>query len=114
MNAPDDDDPGSTAVHHRVVTDTDVDATGNRKALVAEAHASGHDSAEALYRAVVWLRDQLPAEAQTQLALCFEWAREGIARQSTGDLSAELKALHAAYTYARDVMMASARRDIKE
>jgi hypothetical protein len=59
---------------------------------------------------VVWLRDQLPLDAQTQLAVCFEWAREGIARQSSGEISEDLKALHAAYTYARDLMVESVRK----
>jgi hypothetical protein len=104
----DDEDLASTAVH-RAVKD-DLDASGVRKARVAQAHASGHESAEAVYRTVVWLRDELPVDAQKQLAVCFEWAREGIARQSTGDVSEELKALHAAYTYARDLMLDSVRK----
>jgi hypothetical protein len=108
MNADDDDDLASTAVH-RPVKD-DVDASGVRKARVAQAQADGHSSAEAIYRTVVWLRDQLPADAQQQLAVCFEWAREGIARQSAGEISAELQALHAAYTYARDVMLVRAKK----
>src|SRR5262245_4136776 len=105
----DDEDLASTAVH-RTVKDEDLDASGGRKARLARAQASGHESAEAVYRIVVWLRDQLPADAQKQLAVCFEWAREGIVRQTTGDVSEELKALHAAYTYARDLMLDSARK----
>ena len=61
---------------------------------------------------VVWLRDQLPADAQMQLAVCFEWAREGIGRQSAGEITKELQALHAAYTYARDVMLARSGKGI--
>ena len=103
----DDDDLASTAVHHRV-QDEDVDSTGVRKARLAEARAGGLASAESVYRIVVWLREQLPPDAQTQLAVCFEWAREGIARQPSGEITKELQALHAAYTYARDVMLAQA------
>ena len=108
MNA-DDEDLASTAVH-RAVTDEDLDASGVRKARLAEVHADGYSSAEAVYRTVRWLRDQLPADAQTQLAVSFEWAREGIVRQAPGEISEELKALHAAYTYARDVMLARAEK----
>ena len=77
-----------------------------------EARAEGHSSAEAVYRTVVWLRDQLSADAQIQLAVCFEWAREGIARQSAGEITKELQALHAAYSYARDVMLARSGKGI--
>ena len=104
MNA-DDDDLDSTAVHR--VKHEELDASAVRKARIAQSHAAGHESAEAVYRTVVWLRDQLPLDAQTQLAVCFEWAREGIARQNPGEISEELKALHAAYTYARDLMVDS-------
>ena len=110
MTADDDDDLASTAVHRHV--NDDVDASAVRKARVAQARADGHSSAEAVYRTVVWLRDQLPADAQTQLAVCFEWAREGIARQSAGEITQELQALHTAYTYARDVMLTRARKGI--
>ncbi|HJS21346.1 MAG TPA: hypothetical protein VJ764_01710 [Steroidobacteraceae bacterium] len=111
--SPDDDDLTATAVHH-AVRDDEVDSTGRRKRLVAEAQASGYESAEAVYRTVLWLRDRLPAEAQTQLAVCFEWAREGLVLQSAGEVSEELKALHAAYGYARDVMVAAARKSAEE
>src|SRR5262245_11512208 len=110
MNADDDDDLASTAVHRHVKDD--VDSSGVRKARLAEAKASGHSSAEAVYRTVVWLRDQLPADAQIQLAVCFEWAREGIARQTSGEITRELQALHSAYTYARDVMLTRSRKGI--
>ena len=102
---------------HRITPEREtdqLDSTGVRRALVAKAKASGYESAEAIYRAVACLRDALPPEAQTQLAVCFEWAREGIARQTAGEVSEELKALHAAYAYARDVMLAAARKGTKE
>jgi hypothetical protein len=104
MTADDDDDLATTAVHRHVKED--VESSAVRKARLAAAKAEGHSSAEAVYRTVVWLRDQLPADAQMQLAVCFEWAREGIARQSAGEITQELQALHAAYSYARDVMLA--------
>ena len=70
---------------------------------------SGFESAERVYRAVTSLRDLLPPEAQQQLAVCFEWAREGIARQTNGAVSPDLGALHAAYAYARDAMLEASR-----
>ena len=76
------------------------------------APAGGFESAELVYRTVVPLRDLLPPAAQQQLAVCFEWAREGIVRQTAGEVSGELAALHAAYAYARDAMLEAAKRDI--
>ena len=77
----------------------------------------GHDpihaftSAEAVYRSVSTLCDLLPPDTQKQLAVCFEWAREGISRQTSEDrVSPELEGLHAAYGYARDVILATARK----
>jgi hypothetical protein len=70
---------------------------------------SGFESAERVYRAVTSLRDLLPPEAQRQLAVCFEWAREGIVRQTHTAVSPDLEALHAAYAYARDAMLDAAR-----
>lgn len=111
MNA--EDDELATTAFHRALRETDLEATAMRKALVSDAQAAGHESAEALYRSVVSLRDLLPAETQTDLAVCFEWAREGIARQTSGEISCELQALHAAYAYARDVMLATATKGPK-
>ena len=110
MTADDDDDLATTAIHRPVKED--VESSAVRKARLAEARAEGHSSAEAVYRTVVWLRDQLSADAQIQLAVCFEWAREGIARQSAGEITKELQALHAAYSYARDVMLARSGKGI--
>jgi hypothetical protein len=86
-----------------------LEATGDR--LPPETlRATGYESAELVYRAVTCLRDLLPSEAQQQLAVCFEWAREGIVRQSSGEVSPDLEALHAAYAYARDAMLEAAKR----
>jgi hypothetical protein len=104
------DEELASAAVYRAVNDEDVDANEVRKARLAAACVSEHSSAETVYRTVVWLCDQLPPDAQTQLAVCFEWAREGIVRQAPGEISQELKALHAAYTYARDVMLHGAQR----
>ena len=71
----------------------------------------GFESAELVYRAVVSLRDLLAPETQQQLAVCFEWAREGIVRQTAGEVSGELAALHAAYAYARDAMLEAVKRN---
>jgi hypothetical protein len=87
---------------------SDIDSSGVRRALVLEAQERGFDSAEAVYRAVASLRDFLPGPAKKQLAVAFEWAREGINRQtSQNHRPAELEALYAAYGYARDVLLAS-------
>lgn len=86
---------------------SDIDSSGVRRALVLEAQERGFDSAEAVYRAVASLRDFLPGPAKKQLAVAFEWAREGINRQTPANRPAELEALYAAYGYARDVLLAS-------
>ncbi|HEY4645030.1 MAG TPA: hypothetical protein VIH25_02000 [Steroidobacteraceae bacterium] len=83
----------------------DLESSGVRNALTENGQASGHERAEAVYRSVAPLRDLLPPDAQKQLAICFEWAREGIAHHTAGEVSPELSALHAAYGYARDVML---------
>lgn len=101
------DDLDSTAI--RQINMQNLESTGMRKALAENARASGFESAEAVYRAVASLRDLLPRDAQTQVAVCFEWAREGITRQTADRVSPELEALHAAYGYARDAMLAAAR-----
>lgn len=88
----------------------DLDTTAVRRVLTMQAHVEGHERAEAVYRSVAALRDLLPAAAQTQMAIAFEWARKGIAGQ--GVRSSELDALDAAYTYARDVMLVSARKKL--
>jgi hypothetical protein len=87
----------------------DLASTGARKALEESAQARGYEGAEIVYRSVATLRDCLRPEAQEGLAVCFEWAREGIVRRTTGDLAPELKARHAAYGYARDVMLETAK-----
>lgn len=80
------------------------------RGIVQGDHATGCIAcAETVYRSVSTLRDLLSPDTRKQLALCFEWAREGIARQTAddGEVSPELEGLHAAYGYARDVMLAS-------
>src|SRR5262245_22191576 len=89
----------------------DLAATGVRKALEESAQERGHEAAEAVYRSVATLRDSLRPDEQEGLAVCFEWAREGIIRRASGELAPELKALHAAYGYARDVMLETAKTD---
>jgi hypothetical protein len=92
------------------MTNDDVDSTGRRRVLEAVAREDGFRNAESVYRAVAALRDQLPDEARRQVVVMLEWAREGIARQN-GEATAELAALHAAYTYARDVLAGIRVRD---
>jgi len=75
-----------------------------RRALEAGAREEGFRNAESVYRAVAALRDLLPEEARRQMVVMLEWAREGITRQKP-DTTGELQALHAAYTYARDVLI---------
>ncbi len=88
----------------------DLESTGLRKGLTENARTGSQKSAEAVYRSVASLRDLLPVDAQKQLAVCFEWARAGIARQMADEGSPELGALHAAYGYARDVMLETTRQ----
>ena len=86
-------------------------STAVREAVQGHDPINGFASAEAVYRSVSTLCDLLPPDTQKQLAVCFEWAREGIARQTSEDeVSSELEGLHAAYGYARDVMLATARK----
>lgn len=91
----------------------DLSETAIRRLNPGDLESAGlrHESAEAVYRSVAALRDLLPTEVQKQLAVCFEWAREGIARQTAGEISPELQALHAAYAYARDVMLETAKKN---
>lgn len=91
-------------------TENDLDATGVRRALVLDEQNNLKEGAEGVYRAVAPLRDQLPADAQKHLAAVFEWAREGIHRQIESNRTPELEALHAAYTYARDVLIAAVQK----
>ena len=80
----------------------------SRKAPEERAAAMvGDESAEAVYRS---LRDQLTPETHRQLAVCFEWAREGIASQTPpGEASLAMRALHAASAYARYIMLYTAK-----
>ena len=87
----------------------DLASSGVHQALAESAQPCSHEGAETVYRSVATLRDLLPPRAQQGLAVCFEWAREGIVRRSTGELSPDLRALHAAYGYARDVMLETAK-----
>jgi hypothetical protein len=84
------------------------DDTGIHRALQLPGKAGRdvYESAETVYRAVPMLRELLPREAKRQLALALEWAREGICKQGV-TISPELEALHTAYGYARDVMLAA-------
>lgn len=92
-------------------TDDDLDATGVRRALVMDEAGARDEGAEGIYRSVAPMRDLLPPEAQKHLAAVFEWAREGIRRQIEVNRTPELEALHTAYTYARDVLIAAAQKE---
>ena len=85
-----------------------LEATGE---IAPQEPVGGFESAELVYRAVAPLRDLLPRDAQQQLAVCFEWAREGIVHQTAGEVTPELEALHAAYAYARDAMLEATKRN---
>ena len=103
MNIDDLEETGIRRVRREI-----LEATGDH--LAPETlRATGYESAELVYRAVISLRDLLPSEAQQQLAVCFEWAREGIVRQSNAEVAPDLEALHAAYAYARDTMLEAAK-----
>lgn len=86
----------------------DRDSTG--RALIEDARARGYQGAEAVYRSLAVLRDSLPADVQIQLAIMLEWARDGLDRQISENNTPELVALHAAYTFARDVLLGVALR----
>jgi hypothetical protein len=79
----------------------------SRKAPEERAAAMvGYESAEAVYRS---LRDQLTPETHRQLAVCFEWAREGIASRTPDEVSLALRAVHAASAYACYIMLYAAK-----
>ncbi|NJM91575.1 MAG: hypothetical protein HC861_01920 [Rhodospirillaceae bacterium] len=88
----------------------DIDGTGIRRALVENAHLNRQEGAEGIYRAVAPLRDLLPTDAQVHLAALLEWAREGMSRQIEEEPTADLQAMHAACSYARDVLLEAVRR----
>jgi len=87
----------------------ELDETTLRRVLVLDAQQRELEGAEQIYRCVAPLRDLLPADAQKCLAAIFEWAREGMNAQHQATPSAELEALQAAITYARDVLLDTAR-----
>jgi hypothetical protein len=104
MNTDDLEETGIRRIRREI-----LEATGDHP-MPPTLRASGFESAELVYRAVTSLRDLLPSETQQQLAVCFEWAREGIVRQTSTEVSPDLEALHAAYTYARDAMLEAAQQ----
>ena len=108
MNTNTNDDREETGI--RRIRREILEATGDNAPHTE--HISGFESAERVYRAVTSLRDLLPPDAQQQLAVCFEWAREGIVHQTHSAVSPELEALHAAYAYARDAMLEAAANSV--
>ena len=89
--------------------DDDLDTTAVRRALVLDRQGEQLEGAESIYQTVVQLRPLLSADACKHLAAIFEWAREGIRQQV--DIDPGLEALHAACTYARDVLVAEAEKE---
>jgi hypothetical protein len=88
----------------------EIDETVIRRALVLDAQQNHQEGAEQIYRCVAPLRDLLPPDAQTCLAVILEWAREGIRHHNQTQGSSDLEALRAAVSYARDVLLETARR----
>jgi hypothetical protein len=88
----------------------EIDDTTLRRVLVLDAQENNQEGAERIYRSVAELRDLLPPETQKCLAAIFEWAREGIRHQNDVNSTPELEALHGAVSYARDVLVETARR----
>jgi len=78
-----------------------------------EAAQQFHEGAEQIYRCVASLRDVLPTEAQKCLAAVFEWALEGINRESLLNRAPDIEALRAAMSYARDVLVEATKQDGK-
>ena len=87
----------------------DLNVTGVRRAPLVDRRTHQREGAEGIYRTVSSL-DMLPTGAQKHLALVFEWAIDGIRRQIEINRTPELEALHAAYTYAHDVLVATLRK----
>jgi hypothetical protein len=106
MNTDDLEETGIRRIRREI-----LEATGDQPGPET-LRVSGFESAELVYRAVTSLRDLLPSETQRQLAVCFEWAREGIVRQGHAEVAPDLEALHAAYAYARDAMLEAAQRTL--
>ena len=88
----------------------DLDTTSIRK-FSLKGRSSDAGSAEAVYRSVELLRNLLPTSVQRELAICFEWARQGIAQRMANGGSPELEALGAAYSFARDEMLAAVKEN---
>jgi hypothetical protein len=88
----------------------ELDETIIRRARVLDAQQKKQEGAEQIYRCVAPLRDLLPPESQRCVAAILEWAREGIRYQNQVNSTPELDALHAAVSYARDVLVETARR----
>ena len=87
----------------------DLNVTGVRRAPHLDRRTRQREGAEGIYGTVSSL-DMLPTGAQKHLALVFEWAIDGIRRQIEINRTPELEALHAAYTYAHDVLVATLRK----
>ena len=85
----------------------DLNSQGLGGKLTEDARAREYQGAERVYRSVPTLRDGLPSDVQMQVALMLEWARVGLDWQISQQSTPELVALHAAYTYARDVLIGS-------
>jgi hypothetical protein len=89
----------------------DLDTTAVRRALVLDRQDEHQEGTESIYRTAAQLRHLLPADARKHLAVVFEWAREGLRQQVAINSTPELEALRAAYTYARDVLLAEAEEE---
>ncbi len=88
----------------------ELDDTTLRRILVIDAAENHQEGAEQIYRCVAALRDHLPPDAQKCLAAIMEWAREGLTHQNETNRTPELESMHAAVTYARDVLVETARK----
>jgi hypothetical protein len=66
-------------------------------------------SAGAVYHSIDLLKNLLPASVQRHLAVCYEWARQGVVHQMAGGRSTDLETLEAAYAFARDELRVAAR-----
>jgi hypothetical protein len=89
----------------------DLDATSVRRALVVDRRKNKREGAEGIYRTAGQLRDVLPTDGHRDVALMLEWAIEGIRRQIEVNRTPQLEALHEAYAYARDVLVAMLRKN---
>jgi hypothetical protein len=85
----------------------DLDPTVIRRALVVD---EPQESADGIHLTAAQLT-ALPADAKKHLAIILEWAIDGIRRHIEIDQTPELRSLLKGYVSARDVLVATLRKE---